>query len=974
MVGTGRCVAYFVTFPVAYSLAIVAGRATRLGGGEISLVWPAAAVATIWLLATQACSRWRRIAHVGLLLVLTFAVNLATGAAVPLAAWFVLVNLVLAALTAAVLTRGGRGASLRDPGDLAHLAVAVIVGTSAGAVLAAGYFRVVEGNPFGETFALFAVRNGASILLGVSIWLRAREITWARPRLTARALPEAIAVTGTAAIAFVYAFWLNTGIPIAFIVLVPAVWLALRYSTTVATVFLMIAGAWIVGATLWHRGALIVADVEMRALLAQAMVCTLTVVVLTLALYRDSRARLIAELSSARDAADRTSELLGAVLDSIHDSVVLTDADGDVVLKNSRAASSGHIDDVAHVARDIGTSVPHTRDLVIEAQNRVIEVTTAPLTHRSTFTVAAFRDVTEERHHAEQLRAAHDLFAGVLEAAYEQAIIGTDAAGRITVFNKGAERLLGWSADEMIGRSPIVFHHLPEVQERATELGIARAQDVFLQRLTPQTADVREWTYVRRDGSHVPVSVAISQMTDRDGTCVGYIGVATDITERKAVEAELTYLASHDPLTGLANRALFMERVESALTAARDAESTKVGLIFLDLDGFKTVNDTWGHACGDEVLKAIAARLNSVTGPEDTAARLGGDEFAVLCPKVRDADILHHTAECIRAELRRPVKLEIGRTFDQLSVSVGVAISEPGSGGETLLQRADHLMYSAKRNGKDRVIMDGDRHQEVAERRELQLRSELSRAMDRDEFAVHFQPIVTLDNAKNVAAEALLRWRHPDRGLLLPGDFLTVAEASDHMPAIGRRVLNEACREAASWTASWSEAAVHVNVSGRQIEGGDLRSDVLSALEVSGLDPRRLVLELTETYAGRTDRSLARDLQSLRDLGVQIAIDDVGTGFNGLQKMVDLPFDIIKISRQFIVGMLDDERYKRFTRAIVELGPWVGMTVIAEGIERPEQRDLLLEWGCARGQGFLFGQACSDIDGIKSPVVLLNPA
>ncbi len=971
---SGRCVAQFVAFPIAYALAIVAGRATRLGGGEISLVWPAAAVATVWLLATRECRRPERLAHVTLLLILTLAVNLATGASVPLAAWFVPVNALLAAATVAVLTHGGRAATLRDPADLAHLVAAVIVGTCAAAVLAAGYFRIVDGDAFGETFALFAVRNGASTLLGVAIWLRAREITTQRPQVSARGLAEALAVTGTAVVAFVYAFWLNTGVPIAFIVLVPAVWLALRYSTTVATAFLLVAGAWIVGATLRERGALIVSGVETRALLAQAMVCSLTIVVRTLALYRDSRARLIAELSSARDAAARTSELLGAVLDSIHDSVLLTDADGVAVLQNAQAASSGSVEHVVRASRDSSSSDAERRDLVVEAQNRTVELTTTPLTRQPAFTVVAFRDVTEERRHAEQLRAAHDLFAGVLEAASEQAIIGTDANGVITVFNHGAERLLGWSADEMIGRTPIEFHDAHEVETRAAEVGISPAFQVFVHDVTPQAADVREWTYVRRDGARVPVSLAVSQMTDPDGACVGYIGVATDITERKVFEAELKHLATHDPLTGLANRALFMDGVEAALAGVRHAGSHGVGLIFLDLDGFKTVNDTWGHAQGDEVLKSVARRLRSMIPPDDIAARLGGDEFAVLCRDVRDADALHHAAECIRAELRRPVRLGVGRVYDQLSVSVGVVISEAGCGGETLLQRADNLMYSAKRRGKDCVATGGDVPQEAGPRRELQLRSEFPRALDRDEFTVHFQPIVALDSAKRVAAEALLRWEHPRRGLLLPGEFLTVAEASAYMPAIGRRVLNEACRNAAAWTAPWSASTVHVNVSGRQLERGDLRVDVLEALEMTGLDPGRLVLELTETHAGGVAGSTPGDLEWLRQLGVRIAIDDVGTGFNGLQKFVDFPIDIIKISRQFIAGILDDDRCATFTRAIVDLGPRVGMTVIAEGIERPEQRDRLLEWGCTRGQGFLFGHSRSDLDGIKSPVSLFDPA
>ncbi|KMO73286.1 sensor domain-containing diguanylate cyclase [Mycolicibacterium chubuense] len=1102
-----RSATYFVAFPLAYALAILVGRATRLGGDEIALVWPAAAVSTIWLLAAYRCGPRERAAHFLLLTGLTFVVNLYTGAAVPLAAWFVLVNVVLAAVTVSVLTYGRREVALRDPADLAHLIAAVIVGNCCGAVLAAGYFTVVDGDPPAETFALFAVRNAASALLGVAIWLRLHDLTFERPRLTPFAVLEAVAVGGSVLGVLVWAFWLNTGVPMAFLVLVPAMCLALRYSTTISTLFVTAAGIWIICATLLDRGTFIVPDLQIRALLAQAMVISLTVIVLALALYRDSRARLIDELELARDAADRDSQLLAAVLDSIHDSVILIGATGEVVLQNARASDSGLVGDVVTASRDLA-EVPAPgarRDVVVEAEHsRVIELTTAPLARQSPFRVVAFRDVTEERTHAQQLREARDLFAGVLQAASEQAIIGTDAAGRITVFNNGAERLLGWTAAEMIGRMPLEFHYLPEVEARAAETGSAAGFDVFVHGVGPDSADVREWTYVRRDGTHVAVSLAISQMTDQDGRCVGYIGVATDITEQKAaeqalaeseerfrlafdtapmgmfmfdvtperfgritrcnqamadvlgrrpddvlqltvteldgleshsetalleqlltlrvgqtldaetvfrradggtvwglvsasvvaprgsepygiclveditarkrVEDELHYLASHDPLTGLANRALFMGRIDKALADAERTGSNNVGLIFLDLDGFKTVNDTWGHAQGDEVLKVVGDRLKSSIGPYDTAARLGGDEFAVLCPRDADVASLRSAAERIRAEMRRPVRLGPGRMYDQLSVSAGVVISQPGCQSETLLQRADKLMYFAKRSGKDCVTMGSGPAEEAALLREMQLTPELGRALDLHEFAVHFQPIVDLRTGECVAAEALLRWQHPERGLLGPDEFLSIAEASRFMPAIGRGVLNEACRQARMWTGPAERSAVHVNVSGRQLEVGDLRADVLNALDVSGLDPHRLVLELTETHAGRVAASLGDDLNMLRQLGIRIAIDDVGTGFSGLVKIADLPVDMLKISRHFIAGLPADVRSATISKAIVGLGTSLGMTVIAEGIERQEQRAVLLEWGCALGQGYLFGKARPGAGGIKSPSSLFHPA
>ena len=431
-----------------------------------------------------------------------------------------------------------------------------------------------------------------------------------------------------------------------------------------------------------------------------------------------------------------------------------------------------------------------------------------------------------------------------------------------------------------------------------------------------------------------------------------------DITSRKRVEAELHHLALHDQLTGLANRSLFVDRVEQALAAVDGADSSRVGLIFLDLDGFKMVNDTWGHAQGDEVLKAVAGRILASIRPGDDAARLGGDEFAVLCPGVADVTELDRVGKRIQESLHRPVVLADGTPYDQLSVSAGAVISQPGCTAESLLQRADMMMYQAKRSGKDRVAI-GDPSQETAMLRSLQLRRDLERALHLEQLKVHFQPIVNLRTGECVAAEALLRWEHPRWGLLTPEVFLDLAETSNQMPAIGRHVLNEACSQAAQWTGAMAGAAVHVNVSPRELMDSKFRVGVIDALRKSGLAPQRLVLELTESHAGQIAESARVDLADLRRIGLRIAIDDVGTGFSSLARIVALPLDILKIDKQFTGRLLDDIRCEAITKAVLGLGTSLGLAVIAEGIETWEQRDALVEWGCELGQGFVFGDIAS---------------
>ncbi|MGY4711568.1 putative bifunctional diguanylate cyclase/phosphodiesterase [Mycolicibacterium sp. CBM1] len=952
-----RSCAMLCAFSLAYALAMLVGRDTRLAGGEVALVWPSAAVAIIWLLTIRRSGPWERTANTVMLGAMTFAMNIVTGAPLLLGAWFAIVNVTLAVVTVAVLTHRHDDVALRDPADLTRLIGAVAAGVLVAAALATALLVPVEKADAWETFALLAVRNGASALLGVSLWLRIRDVDWRPARPSAAEVVKAVIVGAGVVFVFAWMFWLNSSLPLAFLILVLAMWLALRYSTTVNTLFLAVAGSWIVFATMSNRGVLIVPDIQVRALLAQALVCSLTLVVLTLSLYRDFRVRLISELEMARDQADRNSELLGAVLDSIHDGVLVVDPTGEVILQNARATDSGLASYVASVARgesaDKRTVSPGgaPREVVITADNsRVIELATTPLVRRSLFSVTAFRDITEEKAAEEALAESEERF----RLAFDTAPMGMfmyemtpHRSGYITRCNQAMADVLGRPAEELLGM-------------RVTDLGKHESDtrtatlDCLLTLEAGQPWEA-ETAFRRADGATVWGAVSACAVAPAGSSPYG-ICLVEDITGRKRAEADLQYLALHDLLTGLANRALFMDRIEHALAAAERESSVSVGLIFLDLDGFKAVNDTWGHAQGDETLKVVAGRIQASVRPGDTAARLGGDEFAVLCPAVSDLDQLRTVAERIQAELRRPVRLTVGGIYDELSVSAGAVIAQAGSTADTLLQRADRLMYHAKRSGKDRVLV-GEPSQEAVVLRAARMRRELDRAVERSEFVLHFQTIVDLRTADVVAAEALLRWEHPQWGLLTPDEFLPLAETSPQMPEIGRYVLSAACRSAAQWTGPMASSAVHVNVSGRQLEAGRFHAAVLEALDKTGLSPDRLVLELTETHVEGAVHSAKADLERLRQIGVRIAIDDVGTGFSDLAKILELQVDILKIDKQFIGGLPADLRCAAITKAVLSLGASLGLAVIAEGVESQEQCDLLAEWGCELGQGFLFEHA-----------------
>ncbi|WP_225755567.1 EAL domain-containing protein [Actinotalea sp. Marseille-Q4924] len=454
------------------------------------------------------------------------------------------------------------------------------------------------------------------------------------------------------------------------------------------------------------------------------------------------------------------------------------------------------------------------------------------------------------------------------------------------------------------------------------------------------------------------LELALSPLSVGDGM---FVAQMIDVTARREAEERLTAQALEDALTGLANRTLLRDRIGLALAllppdGSEAAEGPDAAaLLFCDLDDFKHVNDSAGHTVGDAVLVEVARRLRSVLRAGDVAARPGGDEFVLLRPAVvpGEAEAL---AEQVIELLCRPVEVG-GQTF-VVGVSIGVVHGRRGSTAEDLLRDADAAMYAAKASGKRRAVVYSDEHREKA-LRSVRVEAELRRALARDELRVHLQPVVDVRTGATTAAEALVRWQHPERGLLPPGEWLDVAERSGLMPELGAWVLEQACAAATRWPAPTDTArpvAVHVNVSARQLEADGFVDTVREALRRSGLPPQRLVLEFTETHLDEVSDALLEDLVSLREEGIGLAADDYGTGYSPLTRIIELPLSMIKIDRRFVGDMLEDVRSRAIVTTLVRLGESLGLEVVAEGVETPEQALELAALGCVAGQGYLWSR------------------
>jgi len=552
------------------------------------------------------------------------------------------------------------------------------------------------------------------------------------------------------------------------------------------------------------------------------------------------------------------------------------------------------------------------------------------------------RDITERRRAEEELRRSEERYRSLFEESRD-AIYVTTRDGVFLDVNQSTLDLLGYTREQIIGMN-------------VRELYVDMLDRSRFQEEIERSGTVRDFELLLRtsDGRVLDCLLSSSVRLDEQGGVAGYQGIIHDITERKRVQERLLHDALHDALTGLPNRTLLLDRLSFALERTR-RRNERFAVLFLDLDRFKVVNDSLGHLLGDELLVGVTRRLSSCLRPGDTVARLGGDEFTILLGDVGTAADAERVAERIHASLASPFDLASQEVF--VSVSIGIALSsDEYRAPEEMLRDADLAMYRAKSAGRARHrVFDASMHHLAVET--LQLETDLRRAVERREFALHYQPYVSLDGGEVAGYEALLRWHHPERGLLLPGAFISAAEETGLIVAIGRWALMEACEQLRQWRAGFPAAAglpVSVNLSAAQFRNPELLGQIEGSLRGAGLPASGLQLEVAERVVMQDAAVAIGRLEELKSCGVQLCLDSFGTGYASLGYLRRFPLDRVRIDHSFVRGIAESRDSQEIVESIVELTGELGLDTIAQGVETEEQASRLRALGCRYAQGFLF--------------------
>ncbi len=569
-------------------------------------------------------------------------------------------------------------------------------------------------------------------------------------------------------------------------------------------------------------------------------------------------------------------------------------------------------------------------------------------------------DITDNKRAEDAIRTSEERFRSLVQNASDLISI-LDAEGKVLYHSPASLSLLGFSPSDRIGKpgfEAIHPHDRPHVQGLFDELI-----------RNPRESQRAEYRMRHNDGSWRVLESKITNLLDNSAVS-GVVINSRDITDRKRAEDQLLHDALHDALTGLPNRTLFMDRLEHCLDRRVRIKAYRCAVLFLDLDRFKMVNDSFGHAVGDRLLVQASRRLRGCLRPSDTLARLGGDEFAILLDEVDDPPTAVRVAQRVQHELESPFQLE-GREIYS-TASIGIALSSASSEPADVLRDADTAMYRAKGQGRaGHAIFDSQMHAQV--RSQLELETSLRRALSLWQFEIFYQPIVALPAGQLVGFEALLRWQHPEKGLMLPGDFMPVAEETGLINSIGRGVLSEACHQMKHWNklrAPNVPVFVSVNLSRRQFLQSDLLDQLSQVLDASGLSGNRLVIEIQEGAVMQAPEAALEILVRIKRLGIRIALDDFGTGYSSLSVLQRLPFDRIKIDPWFVRTIGTDADGGDLVEGLIALCRNRRLEIVAEGVETEQQRRRLCEMGCDFAQGFLFSEP---VDKVRAAELLTAP-
>jgi len=528
------------------------------------------------------------------------------------------------------------------------------------------------------------------------------------------------------------------------------------------------------------------------------------------------------------------------------------------------------------------------------------------------------------------------------------AVISTDVRGHVTYLNVVAESMTGWSREEAAG------HPLEEVfriidattrEDVHNPMALAIRQNKTMG-LTPNCV------LIRRDGVEAAIEDSAAPIHDRRGQVTGAVMVFHDVSKARALTHRMSYLAQHDSLTDLPNRLLLNDRLTQAMARAY-RHRQKLAVLFLDVDRFKHINDSLGHDVGDRLLQSVARRLLGCVRKSDTVSRQGGDEFVILLSEVRHAQDAAVSAEKILRSLRTPHRIDDHDLHVTVSIGI-VAYPDDGTDAETLMRHADFAMYHAKDSGRNNYqCFTPDMNVRAIERQSLE--DGLRHAMEQQQFLLHYQPKIDLDTGAIIGAEALIRWRHPQLGLVPPARFVPIAEDCGFIVAIGRWVLREACRQARAWQdAGLPPLRIAINISSVELRDMDFVAGVRAVLTETVLEPHYLELELTETFLMQDSTSTTAVLQALRDIGVKLALDDFGTGYSSLSHLKRFPIDTLKIDQSFVRDLTTDPDDASIVSAVISMGKSLNMRVVAEGVETREQLAFLHEQSCPEGQGYYF--------------------